>query len=143
MELCLQSDVSAFKMMSRFVIVFLLRTKHLLIFWPQSTSVVIFSSFQSLNHVQLLATQWTAACQASLSISNFQSLHKLMSIESVMPSNHLILWHPLLLLPSAFPSIRVFSNESVLLIRWPKYWRFSFSVSLSNEYPGLISFSIG
>ena len=143
MELCLQSDVSAFKMMSRFVIVFLLRTKHLLIFWPQSTSVVIFSSFQSLNHVQLLATQWTAACQASLSISNFQSLHKLMSIESVMPSNHLILWQPLLLLPSAFPSIRVFSNESVLLIRWPKYWRFSFSVSLSNEYPGLISFSIG
>ena len=125
-------------MMSRFVIVFLLKTKHLLIFWLQSPSVVIFSSFQLLGHVQLSVTQWTAACQASLSIIYFQSLPKLMSIESVMPYNHLILCHPLLLLPSAFPSIRVFSNESVLHIRWPKYR----SISPSNVYPGLISFGI-
>ena len=86
------------------------------------------------------ATPWTAACQASLSITNPRSLLKLMSIESVMPSNHLILCHPLLLLPSIFPSIRVFSNESVLGIRWPKYWSFSFSISPSNEHSGLISF---
>ena len=85
-------------------------------------------------------TPWTAARQASLSISNSQSLFKPMSIESVMPSNHFILCHPLLLLPSIFPSIRVFSNESVLCIRWPKYWSFSFSISLSNEHSGLISF---
>ena len=85
-------------------------------------------------------TPWTAACQASLSITNSWSLLRLMSIESVMLSNHLILCHPLLLLPSIFPSIRVFSNESVLHIRWPKYWSFSFSISLSNEYSGLISF---
>ena len=85
-------------------------------------------------------TSWTAACQASLSITNCQTLFKLMSIESVMPSNHLILCHPLLLLPSIFPSIRVFSNESVLCIRWPKYWSFSFSISPSNEHPGPISF---
>ena len=85
-------------------------------------------------------TPWTAACQASLSIINSQSLLKLMSIESVMPSNHLILCHPLLLLPSMFPSIRVFSSESVLHIRWPKYWSFSFSISHSSEYSGLISF---
>ena len=85
-------------------------------------------------------TPWTAARQASLSNTNSQSLLKLVSIESVMPSNHLILCHPLLLLPSIFPSIRVFSNESVLHIRWPKYWSFSFSISPSNEYPGLISF---
>jgi len=129
-------------MMSRFVIAFLLRTKHLLNFWLQSPSVVIFSSFQSLSRVRLFATQWTSACQSSLSIINFQTLPKLMSIELVMPSNHLILCHPLLLLSSAFPSIRVFSNESVLHIRWPKYWSFSFSVSPSNEYPGLISFRI-
>ena len=83
---------------------------------------------------------WTAACHASLSITNSQSLLKLMSIESVMPSNHLILCHPLLLLPSVFPSIRVFSSESVLHIRWPKCWSFSFSISPSNEYSGLISF---
>ena len=89
---------------------------------------------------RLFVTPWTVACQASLSISNSQSLPKLTSIESVMPSNHLILWHPLLLLPSMFPSIRVFSNESVLLIRWPNYWSFSFSISPSNEYSGLISF---
>ena len=97
---------------------------------------------QSLSHVQLFATPWTAACQASLSITNSWSLLKLMSIESVTPSNHLILCHPLLFLPSIFPSIRVFSNESVLRIRWPKYWSFSFSVSPFNEYSGLISFRV-
>ena len=86
------------------------------------------------------ATPWTAADQASLSITNSQSLLKLMSIQSVMPSNHLILCHPLLLLPSIFPSIRVFSSESVLCIRWPKYWSFSFSISPFNEYSGLIYF---
>ena len=96
--------------------------------------------FSSLSHVQLFVTPWTAARKASLSITNSQSLFKLMSIESVMPSNHLILYHPLLLLPSIFPSIRVFSNESVLHIRWPKYWSFSFNISPSNEHPGLISF---
>ena len=99
----------------------------------------ISHSVQSLSHVQLFATQWTAACQASLSITNARSLFKLMSIESVMPSNYIILCHPLLPL-SIFPSIRVFSNESVLCIRWPKYWSFSFSISPSNEYSGLISF---
>ena len=99
-----------------------------------------FSSVQSLSHVWLFATPWTAACQTSLSITNFQSLLKLMSIESVMPSNHLILCHPLFLQPSIFPSIRVFSNELVLHIRWPKYWTFSFNISPSNEYSGLISF---
>ena len=101
-----------------------------------------FSSVQSLSHVRLFATPWTAAHQASLSITNSQSLCKLMSIESVMPSNHLILCRPLLLSPSIFPSIKVFSNESVLCIRWPKYWIFSFSISPSNEYSGLISFTI-
>ena len=101
-----------------------------------------FSSVQSLSHVQLFATQCTAAHQASLSITNSQSLFKLMSIELVMPSNHLILCRPLLLLPSIFSSIRVFSNESVLHIRWPKYWSFCFSISPSNEYSGLISFRI-
>ena len=100
------------------------------------------SSVQSLSHVQLFATPWTAACQASLSISNSQSLLKLLSIESVMPSNHLILWHPLLLQPSIFPTIRVFFSESVLHIRWPKYWSFSLSISPSSEYSGLISFRI-
>ena len=103
---------------------------------------VLFSSFQSFSHVQFFATPWTAACQASLSITNSQSLLKLMSIESVMPSNHLILSQPLLLLPSIFSSIRVFSNESVLSIKWPKYWSFSFSISPWNEYSGLISFTI-
>ena len=98
------------------------------------------SSFQSLSWVQLFTTPWTAACQASLSTTNSQSLLKLMSIELVMPSNHLILCHPLLLLPSIFPSIRIFSNESVLNIRWSKYWSFSFSISPSNENSGLISF---
>ena len=127
-------------MMSRFVIVFLLRTKHLLNFWLQSPSVVIFSSFQSLSHIRLFATQQTAACQSSLSIINFQTLPKLTSIESVMPSNHLILCHLLLLLPSTFPSIMVFSNESALHIRWPKYWNVSLSIHPSNEYSELISF---
>ena len=95
-------------------------------------------SVQSLSHVRFFAIPWTTACQASLSITNSQSLPKLMSIESVMPSSHLILCHPLLLLPSVFPSIRVFSNESTLHMRWPKYWSFSFNISLSNEHPGLI-----
>ena len=90
--------------------------------------------------VLLFATPWTIACQASLSLTNSWSLFKLMSIELVMPSNHLILCRALLLLPSTFPSIRVFSNESVLRIRWPKYWSFSFNISPSNEHPGLISF---
>ena len=99
-----------------------------------------FSSFQLLSHVQLFATPWIAARQASLSITNSRSPPKPTSIESVMPSNHLILCHPLLLLPSIFPSIRVFSNKSALRIRWPKYWSFSFNISPSNEHPGLISF---
>ena len=99
-----------------------------------------FSSVQLLSCVRLFATPWTAACQASLSITNSRSPPKLMSIESVMPSNHLIFYPPLLLLPSVFPSIRVFSNESALRMRWPKYWSFSFSISPSNEHPGLISF---
>ena len=99
-------------------------------------------SVQSLSCVQLFAASWTAAHQASLSITNSQSLPKLMSIESVMPSNHLILCHLFLLPHSIFPSIRVFSNESVLHIRWPKYWSFSFNISPSNEYSGLISFRI-
>ena len=99
-----------------------------------------FSSVQLLSDVWLFATPWTAAHQASLSITNSWSLLKLMSIESVMPFNHLILWHPLLLLPPIFPSIRVFSSESVLCIRWPNDWSFSFSIGPFNEYLGLISF---
>ena len=99
-----------------------------------------FSSVQSLSRVWLFATPWTAAHQASLSTTNSQSLPKPMSIESVMPSNHLILCHPLLLLSSILPSIRVFSNESTLRMRWPKYCSFSFNISPSNEHPGLISF---
>ena len=101
-----------------------------------------FSSVQSLSNVQLFATPWTAKCQASPSITNSQSLFKLMSIKSVMPSSHLILCHPLLFPPSIFPSIRVFPSESVLSIRWPKYWSFSFSIRPSNEYSELISFRI-
>ena len=97
-------------------------------------------SVQLLSHGWLFATSWTAAHQASLSITSSRSLLKLMSIKSVMPSNYFILCHPLLLLPSTYPRIKVFSNESVLHIRWPKYWRFSFSISPSNEYSGLISF---
>ena len=100
------------------------------------------SSVQSLSRVQLAATPWTAARQASLSITTSQSLLKLMSIELVMSSNHLILCNPLFLLPSIFPSIRVFSNGSVLRIRWPKYWSLSFSINLSSEYLELISFRI-
>ena len=98
-----------------------------------------FSSVQPLSRVQLFATPWTTARQASLSITNSRSLPKLISIESIMPPNHLILGHPLLLLPSIFPIIRVFSNESALRIKWPKYWSF-FNISSSNEHPGLISF---
>ena len=100
------------------------------------------SSVQLLSRVQLFATPWTTACEAFLSITNSQSLPKLMSIESVMPSNHLTLCHPLLLLPSVFPNIRVFSNESALCIRWPKFWSFSFNISLSIEHSGLISFKM-
>ena len=111
---------------------------------PREVSPLIIatykSSVQSLSHVRLFATPWTAAHQASLSVTDSQSLLKLMSVEPVMPSNHLIFCCPLLLLPSVFPSISVFSNESVLHIRWPKYWSFSFSISPSNEYAGLISF---
>ena len=99
-----------------------------------------FSSVQSLSRVRLFATPWIAACQASLSITNCQSLLKLMPIESVIPSSHLILCHLLLLLPPIPPSIRVFSNESILHMRWPKYWSFNFSISPSKEHPGLISF---
>ena len=97
-----------------------------------------FTSVQSVSHVQLFATSWTAACQASLSIANSRSLPKLMSIELVMPYNHLIFCHPLLLLPSVFPSIRVFSNDSALHIRWLKDWSFSFNISPFNEHPGLM-----
>ena len=108
---------------------------------PYSTIINMnqFSSIQSLSHVRLLVTAWTAALQASLSIANSWSLLKFMSIELVMPSNHLILCHPLLL-PSIFSSIRVFSNESALCIRWPQYWSISFNISPSNEHSGLISF---
>ena len=105
-----------------------------------SSSCLCFSSVQSLNRVWLFVTLWSAAHQAYLSITNSQSLIKLMSIESVMPFNHPILCHPLLFLLSIFPSIRVFSNESAIHMRWPKYWSFSFSISPSNEHPGLISF---
>ena len=118
-----------------------MRNKFLLfISYPVYGTFVQLSSVAS--HVGLFVTPWTAARQASLSITNSGSLLKVMSIESVMPSNHLILCHPLLLLPSIFPSIRVFSSESVPHIRWPKYWSFSFSISPSNEYSGLISFTM-
>ena len=117
---------------------------YVIMYWqsllPEQLPFLNVSSVQSLSHVQLFATPWIAACQASLSITNSQCLLKLMSIESVMPPNHLILCHPLLLSPSILPSIRVFSNESALHIRWPKYWSFSSSISTSNEYSGLISF---
>ena len=110
-----------------------------IVFWEVFDSVQ-FSSVQLLSHVRLFATPWTAVHQASLSITNSRSSLRLMSIESMMPSNHLILCRPLLLSPSMFPSIRVFSNESALHRRWPKYWSFSFNISPSNEYSGLISF---
>ena len=119
------------------------RTKYSVSFFFRLYSIICdykISSVQSLSRVSLFVTPWTAACQASLSITNPWSLLRLMSIESVMPSNHLILRQPLLLLPSIFPCIRVFSNESAIPIRWPKYWSFSFSISPSNEHPGLISF---
>ena len=118
---------------------------NLIYFWALFlflATICWISSVQSLSCVRLFAPPWTAARQASLSITNSRTLLKLMSIESVMPSNYLILCHPLLLLPSIFPSIRVLSSESVLRIRWPKYWSFSFSVSPSNGHPGLISFRI-
>ena len=122
---------------------------HLWSLSPWTISVSILSAICGIQASQELSVQfpfftlpWTAACQASLSITSSQSLLKLRSIKSVMPSNHLILCHPLLLLPSIFPSFRVFSNKSVLRIRWPKYWSFSFSISPSNGYSGLISFSI-
>ena len=110
---------------------------------PNKIRIVIiiqFSSVQSLSYIWLFVTPWTTACQTSLSISNSWSQPKPTSIELMMPSSHLILCHPLLLLPSIFPSISVFSNESPLCIRWPKYWSFSFNISPSNEHPGLISF---
>ena len=108
--------------------------------WTHSSWNAYISSVQSLSRARFFATPWTAASQASLSITNSRSLLKFMSIESVMPSNHLILCRPLLLPPSVFPSIRVFSNESALHIRWLKYWSFNFNISPSNEYSGLISF---
>ena len=112
-------------------------------YWGRNNSIKKhISSVQSLNHVWFFVTPLTTAFQVSLSITNSQSLFKLMSIESVMPSNHLILCYPLLLSPSIFPSIRVFSNKSVLCIRWPKYWSVSFSIIPSNEYSGLIAFRI-
>ena len=111
----------------------------LFITWRNESVTTSVSSVQSLSHVRLFATPWTEACQASLAITNSWSLLKLMSIELVMPSNHLILCHPLLL-PSIFPSISLFFNKSALRIRCPKYWNFSFSISPSNEHPGLISF---
>ena len=119
-----------------------LRCNHNVIFGKSAIpkSSIQFSSVQSLSRVRLLATPWIAARQASLSITNSRSLLQLMPIESVMPSSHLILCHPLLLLSPTPPSIRIFSNESALHIRWPKYWSFSFNISPSNEHPGLISF---
>ena len=113
--------------------------------FPENASFLLSgtsSSVQSLRSVRLFATPWTAARQASLSITSSRSPPQPTSTESVMPSNHLTLCHPLLLLPSIFPSIRVFSNESALCIRWPKYWSFSFNISPSNEHPGLISFGM-
>ena len=112
---------------------------HITILWF-GTCILAVVAVQSLSYVRLFATPWTAAYQASLSIINSRSLPKPMSIESVMPSNQLILYCPLLLLPSIFPRIRVFSNGSALRIRWPKYWTFSFNISPSNTHPGLISF---
>ena len=118
----------------------MLTTSRMVNLFQKVFNIFQFSSVQSLSHVRLFATPWIAACQASLSITNSWSLPELMCIESVMPSRHLILCHPLLLLPSIPPKIRVFSNESALHMRWPKYWSFSFSISPSNEHPGLIIF---
>ena len=116
----------------------ILKSREIILSTKVRISSVQFSSVA--QSCPTLSNPWTAARQASLSITNSQSLFKLMSIESVMPSKHLILCHPLLLLPSIFPSIRIFSNESALRMRWPKYWSFSFTISPSNEHPGLISF---
>ena len=116
------------------------RCSTLLVIRQMQVKIILYPTLFRSFHVRLFVTSWTAAHQASLSITYSQSLLKLMSVKSVMPSNHLILCHPLLLLPSVFAIIRVFSNESVLLIRWPKYWSFSCSISPSNEYSGLISF---
>ena len=113
---------------------------HRLLLWREGNPSKLFSSVQLLSRVRLSVTPWIAAHQASLSITNSRSLLKLMSIEPVMPSNHLILCCPLLLLPSVFPCIRLFSSELILRIRWPKFWNFSFRISLYNEHPGLISF---
>ena len=113
---------------------------HCLLLWREGNPSKLLSSVQSLSRVRLSVTPWTAVHQSSLSITNSRSLFKLMSIELVMPSNHLILCCPLLLLPSIFPCIRLFSSESILRIKWPKYWSFNFSISPSNEYSGLISF---
>ena len=123
-----------------FLVYYLLFNLTFCLFTPSSVLLLLLLLF---SYVQLFAAPWTAAHQASLSITNSQSLLKLMSIESVMPSNHVILCRPLLLPPSIFPSIRVFSNESALRKRWPKYWSFSFNISPSNEHPGLISFRMG
>ena len=120
----------------------MLYSRFLLVIYFIYSSSVQFSLVQSLSRFQLFATPWITARQASLSITNSRSLPKLTSIESVMPSNHLILCRPLLLLPSIFPNIRVFSNKSALHMRWPKDWSFSFNISPSNEHPGLISFSM-
>jgi len=127
-----------------FLSILLIALTLLLHLLPSSTSqnAIYYVIVQSLSCVWLFPTPWTAACQASLFFAISQNLLKLMSIESVMPSNHLFLYHPLLFLPSIFPRIRVFSNELALRIRWPKYWSFSFSISPSNEYSGLISFRI-
>ena len=130
-------DLCLIHMLKNILISFLIFLADPLMSAPNTSdnkTATTFSSVQLLCRVQLFATPWTAARQASLSITNSQSLLKLMSVESVMPSNHLILCRPLLLPPSVFPSIRVFSDELVLLIRWPKYWSFNFSVSPSNEY---------
>ena len=138
---CLRLFISRyndFKMVSLIISQYLLSVSYILCSRKNKTKQRI----QWLSHVWFIATPWTAAHQASLSSTNSQSLLKLMSIELVIPSNHLILHCPLLFLPSIFPSIRVFSKESVLPIRWPKYWSFSFNISPSNEYSGLISFKI-
>ena len=140
-------DDDVFYLVSYFHTVLYIQASHkYLLFWTNDCRLISvsvqFSSFQSLSHVRLFVTPWTTACQASLSITNSRSPPKPMSIESVMPSNHLILWRPFLLLPPIPPSIRVFSNESTLHIRWPKYWSFSFNISPSNEHPELISFSM-
>ena len=118
------------------------KTNNSLCLLAQCLACLEYFVVQSLSHIQLLRTSWTSGHQAFLSITISQSLLKLMSIELVMPSNHLILCHPLLLLSSVFPRIRVFSNESALRIRWPKYWSISFSISPSNAYSGLISFTV-